>query len=120
MQDPGDETTFDPAEAMVDELQEAAVAAHEALVEEEGEEAPFVQSSSAPEVLTLIELEKQLSRMEMIGSDPRVTDVAKHEVADDTLQGVVMILGMSFSGDVQMLALALLQRYREMKGLRDG
>ena len=84
------------------------------------QESPFteqelaeIQAAEPPEILTLIELEKLLGELE---ASKQLPDA--QERADDLLQGAVVVMGMNFGGDVQMVTLACLQAYREIKGLR--
>lgn len=84
------------------------------------EDVPFKEPEE-PMILTVIELEKQLERLDQIqealqGSN-RFSPEA-YAAADDALQGSCVVLGMTYQGDVQMLVLAILSRYREIKGLR--
>jgi len=114
---------------------EAAAAANRAAVETERPEQPEAplsddprewgwpsQEERAPEILTLVELEKVYGRLETLnGATHSVRDPSGLQVeADDALQGATVILGMGFSGDVQMLTLAILREYRKIKGLREG
>lgn len=79
-----------------------------------------IEQGDTPEVLTLIELERQLGRLEQVAAAkenaPLVPEMFVE--ADDALQGIAVVLGLSFTGDVQMMVLSALQRYREIKGLR--
>lgn len=73
----------------------------------ETESLPFeTQTSRAdpPEVLTLLELSRILDGLiEGSGED-----------ADDLLQGATMVLGMGYTGEVQIVVLRILQTYREI------
>jgi hypothetical protein len=93
-------------------IREAVQAAADAVEE-------MVEFEQPPEVMTLLELEQQLRRVET--ALEMADDVAPRAVwseLDDALQGVTTILALSFSGDVQQIVLRFLQVYREGKGLR--
>lgn len=67
------------------------------------------------EILTLIELEKIVENLENLeGASPSVAIPA----AQDYLQGACVVLGMGFTGEVQMMTLRVLQLYREATGRR--
>lgn len=73
----------------------------------------------APEILTLQELEAQLARLDHLAEHAATIPPGDLNLAaDDALQGVAVILGMGFVGDVQMMVMAALQRYREIKRYR--
>ena len=63
--------------------------------------------SGPPEILTMVELERILEGLEQV-------EIGDVNSADDFLQGAVMVLGLGYAGDVQMLVLRVLQLYREV------
>lgn len=69
-----------------------------------------------PEVFTVQELEQQLTRLEMLQQAEGMPLHEQLQAADDALQGIAVVLAMGFSGDVQMIVLAALQRYRTVHG----
>jgi hypothetical protein len=80
---------------------------------------PAQEAEDAPEILTLNELESALERLERLASGADELSLVQLSVeADDALQGIAIVLGMNFGGDVQMMVLAALQRYREIKHYR--
>lgn len=100
-------------QASLDERAEAA--------DDDGSWIDLNEAVAEPQILTIIELEKQLERLEAVlqAIQQGVIDAdGGASQADDALQGTAVILGMTFTGDIQMLVLATLSRYREIKGLR--
>lgn len=75
--------------------------------------------TETPEILTLQEIEVQLQRLDYLME--HIDTIPPGEInmaADDALQGALVVLSLGFVGDVQMLVLAVLQRYREIKRYR--
>lgn len=77
----------------------------------ETESAPFDTPMHAVEVLTLIELERIVDEL-------ATTQIGDHPRADDLMQGTVIVLGMGYSGEIQMMVLRCLQLYRELTDRR--
>lgn len=102
-----------------EERQAAHAAAAEARAQAALDEASYPgepdEPVEQPEVFQVQELESQLTRLENIQS-AEVPTVQKIVEADDALQGIAVVLAMGFSGDVQMVVLAALQRYRQIHG----
>lgn len=108
-----------PTLPTAEEREQAAQAAAQARAEmefppelemgNEPDEAP-----EPPEVLSAQEIESQLTRLDdLLNAD--IPEIQRQVEADDALQGITVILGMGFSGDVQTMVLAALQRYRTIK-----
>jgi len=72
-----------------------------------------VQPEEPQEVITVAEVETQLTRLEQLQQTEMPT-YERFAHADDALQGICLILAMGFNGDVQTMVLAALQRYRSI------
>jgi hypothetical protein len=119
--DPSGPVLTPEQEALLRREAEAAEARRAAMETAPEAEPQWEETAEMPPVLTLMRLEDSLTALEqaLVARDTGQMHPALAQVeADDQLQGACVVLGMSFGGDVQSLVLAILQRYREIKGLR--
>jgi len=111
---------FDPTLAAREEAEAAAEQARQNVQEVDPpgigpEDIDTGPGLPTPEILTLIELEKIGENMENLQG---ATAAMALQAADDYLQGATIVLGMGYTGDVQMMTLRILQLYREITGKR--